>query len=293
MSKMTNQLQKTLSQMGRIAQSAITLGGRAKTAAADPPPAEPVEPRISTVPDGECVYAIGDVHGRFDLLKKLIVEIGDDAERLPDGTNFTLLFLGDYIDRGLQSCQVIDFLISDELENCETVFLKGNHEEALLRFLQNPDFGEEWAVYGGAETLYSYGLQPPPPRTSDAQDARRQSSRAWHALWNDFSAKLPPEHLKFYQNLKYSTVIGDYVFVHAGLRPNVPMEKQNTHDMLWIRDEFLAAKEDFSHVVVHGHTPTEAPYRDNRRICVDTGAYISGQLTAVRLHQDDISFIST
>lgn len=293
MSKLTAQLQKTLNQMGRLAQSATALAGRVKSAPDMTEPAEPAEPRVTRVPDGQCVYAIGDIHGRFDLLKTLIEKIGEDAGNLPEGTDFTIVFLGDYIDRGLQSKQVIDFLISGELENCETVFLMGNHEEALLRFLQNPDFGEEWSVYGGAETLYSYGLQPPPPRTSDAPDARRQSSKAWHTLWNEFSNNFPAEHLEFYQNLKYSAVIGDYIFVHAGLRPDVPMEKQVSHDMLWIRDDFLNATGDFSHLIVHGHTPTEDPYRDNRRICVDTGAYISGQLTAVRLHQDDIQFIST
>ena len=250
--------------------------------------------RISHAPAGECLYAIGDIHGRCDLLEQLIVQIEEDAKSLPSGTIPTIIFLGDYIDRGLQSRAVIDFLLSDRLENFNTVFLMGNHEEALLRFLDDASFGKQWTRYGGAETLYSYGFSPPNTRASLAShEAMAAAAKAWEKVWTGFRQAIPPEHVDFFRSLNAFHVAGDYVFVHAGMRPNVPLQEQTQRDMLWIRDEFLDDHQPFDHVVVHGHTPTEDVHWDNRRIGVDTGAFISGKLTAVKLKDEQVSFLFT
>jgi len=250
--------------------------------------------RETHAPEGQCLYAIGDIHGRRDLLEQLIGLIEEDAKNLPEGTTQTLVFLGDYIDRGLQSKDVIEFLMSKRLNAFQRVFLMGNHEEALLRFLNDVSFGKQWVRYGGAETLYSYGFQPPNTRMSlDSHDAMQAAHRAWDKVWTEFRNRLPETHLKFYQNLQHYYIAGDYLFVHAGLRPGAPLEKQTVRDMLWIREEFLEAPDEFPQVVVHGHTPADAIHRDNRRIGLDTGAFISGKLSAVRLFGTEVSFLST
>ncbi len=247
--------------------------------------------RVTSVPENQCVYAIGDIHGRFDLLLDLIGQIKSDAADLPEGTTPTIVFLGDYIDRGMQSRQIIDYFLSDELSQFETVFLMGNHEEALLNFIQDPNFGQKWAMYGGSETLFSYGLNPPPRGLSES---RPEAARdAWITLWHQFRTTLTDDHLAFYQSCLHSHTIGDYVFVHAGLRPGVPMEEQTSEDMMWIREDFLAARGDFERLVVHGHTPSGQAYRDNRRLGLDTGAYITGRLTAAKLYKQEIEYLST
>ncbi|MEL7040204.1 MAG: glycosyltransferase [Pseudomonadota bacterium] len=247
--------------------------------------------RVTHVPDGQCVYAIGDIHGRLDLLEALLERIDADAADLPLGTKTTIVFLGDYIDRGLQSRQIVDLFLGDRLAKHETVFLMGNHEEALLNFIQDPSFGEKWAMYGGSETLFSYGLQPPTRHGPAA--AAPSAQDAWMAVWQQFRSSLPEAHLTFYQSLKLSHTIGDYIFVHAGLKPGVPLAEQVGEDMLWIREEFLTAKGTFEKLVVHGHTPVDRVHRDNRRIALDTGAYMTGRLTAARFLKQDIEYIST
>ena len=247
--------------------------------------------RVTEVPAGSCVYAIGDIHGRFDLLETLIAKIESDVETLDLDQKPTIVFLGDYIDRGLQSRQIIDLFLGDRLADFETVYLMGNHEEALLNFLQDPNFGEKWAMYGGAETLFSYGLQP--PHRDIGRGGNLALRDAWVTLWNQFRVSLPEEHLSFYRSLKLSHTIGDYIFVHAGLRPGIPVDQQREEDLLWIREEFLAASGDFEKLVVHGHTPSDSVYRDNRRIGLDTGAYLTGRLTAARFVGQEIDYLST
>jgi serine/threonine protein phosphatase 1 len=305
MSKMSDQTRQSfLQRIGKLTRSATSLRARIRRGIGKPSPevAEPEsEPapvevtRQTRAPDGQCIYAIGDVHGRCDLLKKLVERIEEDSKSLPEGTKRVLVFLGDYIDRGLQSKDVIDFMQSDKVQAFERVFLMGNHEEALLRFLNDVNFGKQWVRYGGAETLYSYGLQPPPNARAAMQshEAMQAYQRAWDKVWTEFRNRLPEDHLKFYQGLQHYHVAGDYLFVHAGLRPGEELEKQTVRDMLWIREEFLDAPEQFPQVVVHGHTPTDAVFRDNRRIGLDTGAFISGKLSAVRLFRDEVSFLST
>lgn len=242
--------------------------------------------RVTHAPAGQCIYAIGDVHGRYDLLLKLLDKIDADIADLPEETEVILVFLGDYIDRGLQSRQVFDLLMSDRMQAYTPVFLMGNHEESVLRFREDATFGREWARFGGGETLYSYGLQPPSSASGANPDA-------WHAVWSQFREVFPPAHLDFVQSMQHYVIIGDYLFVHAGLRPNVAIEDQSVDDMLWIRDTFLTDDETFPYLVVHGHTPAHAPYIDNRRMGLDTGAFSSGILTAAKFFGTDIGIIKT
>ena len=249
---------------------------------AQPPSARSGPP--ATVPAGRRVYAIGDIHGRADLLERLIIRLRNDADQMETGTTATLIFLGDYVDRGFQSREVIDFLLSDACCGFETVFLKGNHELAMLEFLKDPSTGPRWATYGGAETLVSYGVQPPGPD---------EPPESWRRACEEFSKALPDAHLQFLTRLPVSVRLGDYLFVHAGVRPDVPLDAQSETDMLWIRDDFINDHKLFDAVIVHGHTPVNVPYRDARRIGVDTGAYMSGRLTAVRLEGERVDFLFT
>ncbi|MBY9068486.1 serine/threonine protein phosphatase [Hyphomonas sp. WL0036] len=261
-------------------------------AASEPVEAEP--PRITEAPEGVCLYAVGDIHGRMDLLTRLVEIIDADAAQLPEGVKPQIIFLGDYIDRGLQSRDVLEYFSSGALDRYDPVFLLGNHEEALLRFLKEVGFGMQWTRFGGAETLYSYGFAPPNARASlNSHDDMAKVRDAWAKLWENFRERLPESHLKFLQALKPYHVAGDYLFVHAGLRPGLSLDEQSQRDMLWIRDEFLEDGARFDHLVVHGHTPEDAIHRDNRRIGLDTGAFLTGRLSAARLFGTDVAFLNT
>lgn len=227
---------------------------------------------------------MGDVHGRADLLVKLLEDLRADAAKGGFEGRPILVFLGDYIDRGFQSKDVIDILLGELMSPFETYFLKGNHEAAMIQFLTDPSIGPRWAEFGGAETLVSYGVRPPRLRTSAEQ---------WQRASEELNKVLPPEHLNFLNHLDLSVRIGDYVFVHAGVRPGVALDEQTEYDLLWIREEFLADRRPLGAVIVHGHTPATDPHRDSRRIGIDTGAYLSGKLTAARFEHEDVSFIST
>ncbi len=235
------------------------------------------------VPDGRRVYAVGDIHGRADLLERLLFDLKRDVADGGFQGRPILVFLGDYIDRGFQSKDVLDVLLSDQVSGFETYFLKGNHESAMMQFLDDPAIGPRWAEYGGVETLVSYGVQPPRTRTNLEE---------WQRASEELNAAMPDGHRHFLRNLDLSVRIGDYVFVHAGVRPGVPLEAQTERDMLWIREEFLEDRRPFGAVIVHGHTPTTAPFKDSRRIGVDTGAYLSGRLTAARLENDAVEFLT-
>lgn len=250
--------------------------------------------RVSAAPEGVCLYAVGDIHGRMDLLTRLIELIDEDAAQLPEGIRPQIIFLGDYIDRGLQSRDVIEYFASGALERYDPVYLLGNHEEALLRFREEVGFGKQWARFGGAETLYSYGLAPPNSRASlNSHDEMSAAQAAWEKLWTEFRTRLPESHLRFMETLKPYHIAGDYLFVHAGLRPGVALDRQQERDLLWIRDEFLHDDAQFQHVIVHGHTPEDAIYRDDRRIGLDTGAFVTGRLSAAKLIGTDVAFLST
>lgn len=250
--------------------------------------------RITRAPEGVCIYAVGDIHGRRDLLDQLLVLIEQDAADLPERVKPQIVFLGDYIDRGLRSRDVIDLFASGGLDRFNPVYLLGNHEEALLRFLREASFGSQWARFGGAETLYSYGLSPPNQRASLNSHAEMSAAReAWSRVWSEFRTRLPAAHLGFLQSLKTYHTAGDYLFVHAGLRPGVHLEEQSNRDLLWIREEFLEDPAPFAQMIVHGHTPNDTVHYDDRRIGLDTGAFLTGRLTAARLIGTDVDFLST
>ena len=295
--KLTDALRQRFSQLTRSASAARDrlLPGSRDTADARPASApRPHNARVTQAPEGVCLYAVGDIHGRMDLLVRLIELIDADAATLPEGVKAQIVFLGDYIDRGLQSREVIEDFVSGAIDRFDPVYLLGNHEEALLRFLEEVNFGSQWTRYGGAETLYSYGLAPPNSRASLNSHEQMQKARdAWSRVWNEFRSRLPAGHLNFFQGLKPYHIAGDYLFVHAGLRPGLRLEEQSQRDMLWIREEFLDAPEPFDYLIVHGHTPEDAIYHDGRRIGLDTGAFLTGRLSAARLFGTEVAFLHT
>src|SRR5262249_29472820 len=199
--------------------------------------------RLAQIPPGMRVYAIGDVHGRADLLGQLFAEIDADlsAHPAPEAIH---IFVGDYIDRGPYSRQVVDLLV-ERSQLHETIFLRGNHEVLVEEFLSNPESFATWREAGGIETLLSYGIRP---------------SSNPHAVERAMLAKrladvLPPAHRQFFRDLKRSFTCGDFFFVHAGVRPGVPLSEQKDEDLFWIRDEFLSSEQKFGKIIVHGHNP--------------------------------------
>lgn len=237
----------------------------------------------ASVPEGLTAYAIGDIHGRIDLLDDLLKQIENDAAEQAS-TRRILIFLGDYVDRGWKSKQVLDRLCGLEMEGFELIFLKGNHEEALLSFLDDALFLDSWRQYGGLETLHAYGLKDLNFQ-ADADYMRRVRA--------EFGTALPDRHKEFLRDLLNSFELGDYFFAHAGVRPGVALDQQRPKDLLWIRDEFLNSQLDFGRRVVHGHCPAETPQVRVNRIGVDTGAYITGCLTTVVLKGSDVRFLQT
>jgi serine/threonine protein phosphatase 1 len=228
---------------------------------------------------GRLVYAIGDVHGRLDVLDQLLRDIAADVAATRPAERPLLIFLGDYVDRGPDSRQVVERVIGLTAGSFfEVMALKGNHEEAVLLFLEDPSFAFTWMDFGGGPTLASYGVQPTAARTDLA---------AWNQVRDAFATALPQTHRRFYESLALMLVVGDYAFVHAGVRPGVPLDEQDAHDLLWIRYEFLDDRGPFEKVIVHGHTPTEEPECLPHRLGVDTGAYATGVLTAVRLYGEE------
>lgn len=230
--------------------------------------------RAPHLPEGVRIYAIGDVHGRADLLDRLLSRIDAHTVANPIARPVHLL-VGDYIDRGPGSREVLDLLI-DCAQGREVVFLRGNHDNFIGDFLKNPATLQDWSKIGGLETLMSYGLKP--SINADAAMQIELAKALEHAL--------PQAHRTFLGGLISSFTCGGYFFAHAGVRPGIPLKKQRDDDLLWIRDEFLLYEEDFGKIVVHGHTPVrELDIRPNR-INIDTGAYVTGRLTCLVLEDD-------
>jgi serine/threonine protein phosphatase 1 len=237
--------------------------------------------RIRRVPEGLRIYAIGDVHGRADLLKGVFAAIDVDLAVSPPAQALHVL-LGDYIDRGPASREVVDLII-DRGRAHRMVLLKGNHESYASRFLRDPTVLGEWRQLGGLQTLVSYGLSP--SVNADDNEAGELSRR--------FAAILPDSHARFFSGLNASFSCGDFFFVHAGVKPGVPLDRQREEDLLWIRDDFLLHEEDFGMMVIHGHTPVRDPdFRDNR-INIDTGAYATGKLTCLIIEQGGMALLDT
>lgn len=218
-------------------------------------------------PDGMRLYAIGDVHGRLDLLTAMhaLIRAEIDRDRPAD---WRIVHLGDYVDRGPDSAGALDFLIAATADP-RIVALAGNHDEGFLRFLADPEDGGLFAAHGGTETAASYGV---------AADFAGQAARA--ATRAALLAAMPLAHRAFLAALPDRYVCGDYALVHAGVRPGAPLERQRRDDLLWIRREFLDWPEPFDRVIVHGHTPSRAPDVRSNRVGVDTMAFASGRLTA-------------
>jgi serine/threonine protein phosphatase 1 len=237
-----------------------------------------------TIPAGQAVYAIGDVHGRLDLLEDLMARIREDAQKHSADSERTLVFLGDYIDRGPESRGVVDAVMSDR-PGFTTIRLLGNHEWALLSFLDGKSDGLDWLSFGGLETLLSYGV--PLRGLPSSGDAVRALQRA-------LIDAVPTGHVTFYRQCLLHYTIGNYVFVHAGVRPGIALEKQSQADLLWIRDDFLRVRTPLpGRIVVHGHTICDLPQNRRYRINIDTGAFASGRLTCLVLRGNDRRFLST
>lgn len=227
--------------------------------------------------DGRLVYAIGDVHGRIDLLDRLVAAIRMDASVAAArgaGGRPLIVFLGDYVDRGPHSREVLQRMVELQQDpDLGVRFVMGNHEDAMLAFLDKRTTGASWAKFGGNTTLSSYGIDTP------EQDAPREQ---WSATREALRAAVPDEHVALLRGCEDSITIGELLFVHAGLRPGVPLEQQKRHDLLYIRSEFLDAPVDSDKLIVHGHTPQDRAYGAPGRLCLDSGAYASGVLTAAR-----------
>jgi serine/threonine protein phosphatase 1 len=226
------------------------------------------------------LYAIGDIHGRLDLLERMIELINLDVKA--HAGDSLIVTLGDYVDRGPDSRGVLDLLLSNPFAG-KYVALKGNHEALLEAFLNDPTVGADWWRLGGFETLRSFGIEIKPRMT------RRRFARAAAQLRD----ALTQQQTDFLGTLKTSLVVGRYFLCHAGIRPGVPLDSQDDEDLLWIRDEFLNSQIDFGKIVIHGHTPTKEPELLPNRINIDTAAFLSGRLTCVILEDNGHRFIST
>jgi len=200
------------------------------------------------------IFAIGDIHGCYDRLKALMEKIPIDCSR------DTLVFIGDYIDRGPHSVEVVDYLIHLKKRVPEVIFLKGNHEDMLDKFLTGAD-RFTYLLNGGQQTLDSYLTKP---------------------VQSEFFP-IPPDHMEFFKSLRLFYETEEFIFVHAGLRPRVPLKSQNTEDLLWIRNKFVSTKYDFGKRVIFGHTPLKKPLVEPNKIGIDTGAVYGNVLTCVQL----------
>jgi serine/threonine protein phosphatase 1 len=224
----------------------------------------------AALPEGARAYALGDIHGCADLFAALIdaVEV-DDAAR--GGATTTVILLGDLVDRGPDSARVIA-LARDWQARRAVRILMGNHEEMFLEAMENDEVLRHFLRYGGRETLLSYPIDPEAYARAELAEARALALAA-----------VPADDLAFIRTFEDSIALGDYLFVHAGIRPGVPLDEQRQSDLRWIRETFLNHDQGFGPVVVHGHTIFAEPEVRHNRIGIDTGAYASGRLTALGL----------
>jgi len=239
-------------------------------------------PPSGAVPSGVRIYAIGDVHGRVDLLRELLVMIGEDnVARLE--TDVQLIFLGDLIDRGPASADVIRLAMGIASNLKSTRFLMGNHEEVFLRLLDgDAELFNFFNKIGGHETMLSYGISEEQIRSMDDEELLRV-----------LQAQVPPEHIEFIRSFEDIVVVGDYAMVHAGIRPGVALADQQAADLHWIREPFLAHREPLERIIIHGHSITEHIDERANRIGIDTGAYYTSRLTAIGLEGSDRWYLST
>lgn len=231
-------------------------------------------------PDGMRLYAIGDVHGRHDLLAAMHRRIESELEHAP-GSDWRIIHLGDYVDRGPDSRSVIDFLIETRKRDPRNIMLAGNHDIGMLEFLAEAEPDGLFVNYGGVQTAQSYGVDL--LRDGHWYGKAQAIARGHMALVK----AVPHSHIDFLQSLTFSATFGDFFFCHAGIRPGVPLDRQNQQDLIWIRDAFHDHPGLFSKVIVHGHTPVpEAEVKANR-VNVDTLAWKSGTLSALAVNGGD------
>jgi serine/threonine protein phosphatase 1 len=241
------------------------------------------EPALPAVPDGERVYAIGDIHGRDDLFAALLDKIAADDAARPNART-TLILLGDLVDRGPDSFGVVKRAMALHADLGDRLrWLVGNHEEVFLKALNgDPELVRYFVRIGGGPTILSYGVNPDDYRVMDFDE-----------LAAVLPAFVPDAHRRFLDAGEDRIIIGDYLFVHAGIRPGVPVQGQQLSDLRWIRGEFLADRSDHGYIVVHGHTITDEPEERPNRIGIDTGAYRSNMLTAIGLEGTQRWYLST
>lgn len=233
------------------------------------------------LPDNTRLYCIGDIHGRHDLLIRLLSQIEQDAAGFSG--RVIMIYLGDYIDRGMQSREVIEELLRKR-PGIEYVYLRGNHEQTMLDFLREASVGRAWLTYGGQATLASY----------NACDAKIPTKyEDFIAMQQRLLENLPRAHFQFLNNTLFSYSLGSYFFVHAGIDPGLPLSRQRPESMLWIRHQFVSVKKPYEKIIVHGHTITDEPELLPNRIGIDTGAYASGILTCLVLQGDQQRLIQT
>jgi serine/threonine protein phosphatase 1 len=231
---------------------------------------------------GARAYAIGDIHGRLDLLDRLLERIEADIAARPRRRNF-IVFLGDLVDRGPDSAGVVERLRTYRPSFASPVFLAGNHEEVLLRLLaQEKGILTSWLKFGGSECAQSYGLDP--------DSFKRLEEEAALQL---LQAKVPRTHAEFLASFADTFRFGDYLFVHAGIRPGVAVEEQDRFDLRWIREPFLSDAKEHGFIVVHGHTIVGRVEERPNRIAIDTGAYHSGVLTALAVEDERRWYLAT
>ena len=238
----------------------------------------------ASVPAGTRVYAIGDSHGCADRLEALHDAIMEDSAQAETGAETgagrrVVVYLGDYVDRGANSRALLDLLIERPLAGFESVHIMGNHDEFLANFLNGTGDLGLWLYNGGDATLRSYGVDPATIYGNAPQ------------IHGELLDRVPDRHIDFLNGLRPSHVEGDYLFVHAGIRPGVPLEDQDPKELRWIREPFLSWPDSHGKVVVHGHTPTREPAVRANRIGIDTGAVYGGPLTALVLEGAERRFL--
>lgn len=233
--------------------------------------------------DAAAVYAIGDVHGRLDLLEALEAAIATDIAQNGIG-NPLICYLGDYIDRGPHSAQIIERLSSPSADGVRRVFLKGNHEDRMIQFLSDPVAnGPAWLKFGAGAALESYGLTVP----------AAPSAKDWQKVRDRLDGVLPKRHRRWLSELRLAMRWRGYLMVHAGLDPARSTSAQHEHDLMWIREPFLEADRDWGFKVIHGHVVNDAPVFRPHRIGIDTGAYKTDRLTCLVLHDGEERLLQT
>lgn len=252
-----------------------TLLGRSKLRTA------PGRARAVLGDDWPVVYAIGDVHGCLDLLEALEEQIVSDAKRYGE-VRKAIIMLGDLIDRGPDPAGVVDHVMAEPPKGFSRFVLAGNHETAMLDFLDAPAANDLWLHIGGETTLRSYGVAPLPHNPG-----RWERQRIAEAAL----ASIPQDHIDFLRGLPVTLIWGRYLFVHAGIRPNVPLEEQIDSDLQGIRDVFTASTAEHAFIVVHGHTPAGRPMQFPNRISVDVAAFATGHIAAARIDHEGVDFL--